>query len=266
MAPIRIPVEALSALLSEEHATQIGFPPKGEVELSKIDNSTWMITLVSGQKDLLALESPPLSPLQQKVLRLLKTHRLPDLIEGRFERFLSADELKAFQGLLQNQKIVVVKSNPKFEKGIYREAISTAMGNEHASLPRSPSSEKKIVTHTLVHEKPVEEYTLVQDGFMVLRSDGAAKAASFDLAERIRAGEIKGIKSFEGFYYIIENSLLQKFTLPLLSALKVKKKDELSSLALSQAIPPILARIVLEFAKEDGVVIEKQKNLFAYVG
>jgi hypothetical protein len=267
MPPIRISAEALSALLSEEHAAQAGFPPKGEVELSKIDETTWMITLVSGQKDLLELESPPLSTLHQKVLRLLKTHRLPDLIEGRFERFLSSEELKAFQELLQNQKIVVVKSNPKFEKGIYREAMADApRGASPASIRTTSSAEKKIVTHTVVHEKPVEEYTLVQDGFMILRSDGAAKVASFDLQERIRAGEIKGIKSFDGFYYIIENSLLEKFTTPLLSELKAKKKDELSTLALAQAVPPILARIVLEFAKEDGVVIEKQKNLFAFVG
>ncbi len=266
MPPLRLSIDEMRKLLTLEQLSELGFPSKGEVELSKLETNTWMLTVLTGQKDLNEMESILYSPLQQKVLRLLKTHRLPDLIEGKFEQFLSAEELKAFQELLQKQKIIAVKSNPKFEKGIYREAMGPAPKDAALFLHSSPGASTKTVTHTIIEEKPVEEYSLLQDGFMILRSDGAAKAASFDLADRIRAGEIKGIKSFDGFYYIIENILLEKFMAPLLSALKAKKKEELSSLALSQAVPLILARIVLEFAKEDGVVIEKQKNLFAYVG
>ncbi len=267
MPHLLLSVDELRKLLTPTQLAEAGFPSKGTVELSKLEDDTWMLTLVNGQKGLVESSSVPLSPLHQKVLRLLKTHRLPDLIEGKFEQFLSAEELKAFRELVERQKIIVVKSNPKFDKGIYREAMSPeqqkAASTSHSSTPRA---EIKKVTHTVVEEKPVEEYSLLQDGFMILRSDGAAKAASFDLGDRIRAGEIKGIKSFDGFYYIIENALLEKFTSPLLNALKAKKKEELPALALSQAVPPLLARIVLEFAKEDGLVIEKQKNLFAYVG
>ena len=272
MSPIRIRIEELSKILPSEAFKQAGFPPKGELELSSLESNTWLLSLSPSQTDLLASQSTPLSPMQQKVLRLLKTHRLPDLIEGRFERFLADEELKAFRELMMSGKIIVIKSNPKFDKGIYREAMSEelrAAVQTHAARGASfsPSPvEKKIVTHTVVEEKPVEEYSLVNDGFMVLRSDGAAKAASFDLAERIRAGEVKGIKTFDGFYYIIENSLLEKFMSPVLAALKEKKREELAPLSLSLAIPPLLTRIVLEFAKEDGLVIEKQKNMFAYVG
>ncbi len=272
MSPIRVSIESLGKVLSPEQLKQAGLPAKGDLELSSLESNTWLLTLSPAQTDLLSSQSAPLSPMQQKVLRLLKTHRLPDLIEGRFERFLADEELKAFRELIERGKIIVIKSNPKFDKGIYREAMSEelrAAVQTHASRGASfsPSPvEKKIVTHTVVEEKPVEEYSLVNDGFMVLRSDGAAKAASFDLQERIRAGEVKGIKTFDGFYYIIENSLLEKFTLPVVNALKAKKREELAPLSLSLAIPPLLTRIVLEFAKEDGLVIEKQKNMFAYVG
>lgn len=270
MSSIRISVEKLRDLVSVEQAREVNLPEKGEVELSRIEHNSWLLSLPSAQTDLLASTGGGMKPIHQKVLRLLKTHRLPDLIEGRFERFLSSEELSAFQELLHAGKIVVIKTNPKFEKGIYRES-TPGVGNHSSSSASAASSfpssgVKKIITQTVVVEKPVEEYSLVSDGFMVLRSDGAAKAASFDLAERIRAGEIKGIKSFDGFYYIVETKLLEKYTSGLLTSLKSKKKDELSSLALSQAIPPVLARIVLEFAKEDGVVIEKQKNVYAFVG
>jgi len=272
MSPIRVRIEELSKILPLDAIKQAGFPPKGELELTSLESNTWLLSLSPAQTDLLASQNTPISPMQQKVLRLLKTHRLPDLIEGRFERFLADEELKAFRELVERGKIIVIKSNPKFDKGIYREAMSEelrAAVQTHSSRTAptaSASVEKKIVTHTVVEEKPVEEYSLVNDGFMVLRNEGAAKAASFDLQERIRAGEVKGIKTFDGFYYIIENSLLEKFTSPVLVALKAKKREELAPLSLSLAIPPLLARIVLEFAKEDGLVIEKQKNMFAYVG
>lgn len=268
MPPIRISIESLRKILPASHDAELGLPEKGEVELSKVETNTWLLTLPNAQKGLLESTTFTLTPIHQKVLRLLKTHRLPDLIEGRFERFLSGEELTAFQELLHTGKVLVVKSNPKFEKGIYRESShATQMSRSFSpsSLP-SPLNVKKIITQTIVVEKPMEEYSLLQDGFMIIRSDGAAKAASFDLQDRIRAGEIKGIKSFDGFYYIIENSLLEKYTHNVLSALKEKKESELPTLALSLAIPLILARIVLEFAKEDGLVIEKHKNLYAYVG
>ncbi len=268
MPPARIPVDKLRSLIPVESVSELNLPEKGEVELSRLETNTWLISLPSMQKDLVETTGFVFKPIHQKVLRLLKTHRLPDLIEGRFERFLAGEELSAFQELLHAGKIVVIKTNPKFDKGIYREPIPST--DKTTTPPSSatlvPSNVKKIITHTQVIEKPVEEYSLVNDGFMVLRSDGAAKAASFDLQERIRNGEVKGIKSFDGFYYIVENSLLEKYTVKLVSFLQSKKKEELSVIALSQAIPPILARIVLEFAKEDGIVIEKQKNLYAYVG
>lgn len=271
MPPVRFSIESLRKILPPAHDGELGLPEKGEVELSKLETNTWLLTLPNAQKGLLETTSAlNILPIHQKVLRLLKTHRLPDLIEGRFERFLSGEELSAFQELLHAGKVIVVKSNPKFDKGIYREhssMLASFKTNTPSPLPPSPlPSVKKVITQTMVVEKPIEEYTLHNDGFMIIRSDGAAKAASFDLQDRIKAGEIKGIKSFDGFYYIIENALLEKYTSPVLVALKEKKKDELSTLALSQAIPPILARIVLEFAKEDGLVIEKHKNFYAYVG
>ncbi|MBM3282125.1 MAG: hypothetical protein FJY86_02170 [Candidatus Diapherotrites archaeon] len=268
MPPARIPIDKLRSLIPLESVSELNLPDKGEVELSRLETNTWLLSLPSVQKDLVESSGFVLKPIHQKVLRLLKTHRLPDLIEGRFERFLAGEELSAFNELLHAGKIVVIKTNPKFDKGIYREPIpsvdNTTVSHSSNSIP--PSNVKKIITHTQVIEKPMEEYSLVNDGFMVLRSDGAAKAASFDLQERIRNGEVKGIKTFDGFYYIVENSLLEKYTGKLVGFLQTKKKEELSALALSQAIPPILARIILEFAKEDGIVIEKQKNLYAYVG
>lgn len=252
--PLRITIQSLSKGLSPEQLEQLGLPDKGTIEISKVQDKTWVISLPNGQTDLGSIPPITITPLHQKVLRLLKTHHTPDLIEGRFERLLVAEELVAFSELRNAGKIECIKTNPKFDKGIYREVSPHA---KKADTPPAPIP---------IAEKVAEEYSLLHDGFMVLRSDGAAKAASYDLAERIKAGEIKGIKSFDGFYYIIENSLLQKHTPRLLSVLQQEKTMDIAKVAEQNGIPIVLARVALEFAKEDGVVIEKKKNMYAYVG
>ncbi|MEK6821499.1 MAG: hypothetical protein AABY11_03830, partial [archaeon] len=188
------------------------------------------------------------------VLRLIQTHGAPDLVEGRFERLLSAEELVAFASLREKGKVYVHRSNPKYEKGLYRIADGNA----------PPVSTPPLFA--AVQDKSMDEYSLLSDGFQVLRTDGAAKLASFDLADRIKSGEVRGIKSFDGFYYIIDNTLLQKHMHALLACIKQNKKITLNELATQSSVPVILSRVILEFAKEEGTVIEKQKNLFAFVG
>jgi hypothetical protein len=248
--PLRISVEWLRSTLSPQQIRILGLPEKGEFEITRLKENEWSIATASSSEF-----SPVSNPLHAKVLHLLHTHKVQDLIEGRFERLLSDVELQVFNELLSSGKIIAVKTNPKYEKGIYRVAKG-----ENDSIPRVTT------IRVPIPEKAVDEYSLLHDGFQVLRTEGAAKAASFDLAERIRAGEIKGIKSFDGFYYLIENILLEKNLPPLVECVKGKKKMELEELSKETHFPLVLARIILEFAKEDGIIIEKKKNTFAYVG
>lgn len=248
MPPIRVPISLIRALFSAEQQSALNLPENGEVEFRQNGNE-WVFSLPSGTNT-----PSSISPMQAKVLRLIQTHQTHELIEGRFEQLLSSEELSAFEELKKNGKVTVYKSNPRFDKGIYRiqseKTAKVAPSTVHASLV----------------ERPMDEYTLLGDGFQVLRTEGAAKAASFDLAERIRGGEVKGIKSFDGFYYLIENELLQKHMSRILALIQSNKKMDLPSISTQLTTPLILARIVLEFAKEEGSIIEKQKNVFAYVG
>ncbi|MFH0970793.1 MAG: hypothetical protein V1776_05030 [Candidatus Diapherotrites archaeon] len=241
----RLSIEWLRSHLSEADFHSVQLPESGELSIQCKGKGEWSLSLVE----------PSLSVLEGKVLRLMQTHKTPDLVEGRFERLLSNEELSAFNVLRSQGKITIQKSSPHFDKGIYQIATSDKM-----------SPILSVELNSFIPEKPVEEYSLIRDGFQVLRTEGAAKAASYDLADRIKAGEIKGIKSFDGFYYIVLNSLLQKSTPITLSCIQRHKKVDLASISCETNIPPVLSRIVLEFAKEDGVVIEKQKNIFAFVG
>lgn len=264
--PLRLPVETLAKALTQAQAAALNLPLKGLIEISVVKENVWLLSIPTPQTQL--NEGVPFAPkpIHQKVLKLLQSHKLPDVIEGRFEVLLSAEELTAFQELRAANRIVCVKTNPKYDKGIYREAKFESAAALAPGVSAKPAMASKPAVHAPISEKPVEEYSLIGDGFTVLRSEGAAKVASFDLAERIKAGEIKGIKSFDGFYYIIENALLNKHTPRILALLQQKKTIELDELSAQLGIPLVLVRIALEFAKEDGVVIEKKRNLFAYVG
>lgn len=244
-SPVRIPASALRSTLSPEQWKALALPEAGELDVRRTPAGEWIVSLPAGSV---------VPPLHQKVLRLIQTHQTHELIEGRFEQLLSGEELNAFEELKKQGKVHVYKSSPKFDKGIYR------ITKQGTSPPVAPT-----VTPP-VSERSMDEYSLVGDGFQVLRTEGAAKAASFDLAERIRSGEVKGIKSFDGFYYLIENELLQKHMSRIVGLIESEKKIDLSVLSAQLTIPVVLSRIVLEFAKEEGSIIEKKKNVFAYVG
>ncbi len=235
----------IRSLFTDEQKNALLLPENGELDVRK-EKDSWIISLPLNEKSIL----------HSKVLRLIQSHQAHELIEGHFEKLLSSEELTAFSELRGQGKVVIIKTNPKFEKGIYRISAGEKGVQPPFSLPD---------TSTL-QERAVDEYSLLGDGFQVLRTEGAAKAASFDLSERIKNGEVKGIKSFDGFYYLIESELLFKHSKRVVDSLKVNKKMDLSSIAGQLHLPLVLVRIVLEFSKEEGSIIEKQKNLFAYVG
>ena len=84
-------------------------------------------------------------------------------------------------------------------------------------------------------------------------------------SEAIKNSEIKGIKSFDGNYYIIETGLLEKY-IPIVSETIQKNKNiSLEELYKKAGINKILAKIICEFLKEEGDLIEKTKGRYTYV-
>ncbi|MDP2666166.1 MAG: hypothetical protein Q8P05_01535 [Candidatus Diapherotrites archaeon] len=248
MPPLRIQASSLRRALDESQSDILSLPREGE----------WEISRNGDQLTLTFIPPPPgweMKPIHHKVLKLLRTHKAPDLIEGRFQKFLTEEEKVAFDELRREGKIITRKSSEKFSKALYAEPRP---GEEVAS----PS----IKVQPPIPEREAEEYSLPTDGFVVLRSEGAAKMASYDLASRIKSGEIKGIRSFDGFYYIIESSLLEKHLRNVMAVMRANKKMDLSSLADGVKGPRVLVRIAMEFAKEDGLVIEPKKDLYQWVG
>ena len=73
------------------------------------------------------------------------------------------------------------------------------------------------------------------------------------------------MKSFDGFFYILECALLARFEPGLLSFLKARKTAGLDAIGAELKVNKHLARALCEFEREDGNIIEKRRDLFQYV-
>jgi len=198
----------------------------------------------------------PLLEEQQKVIGLVKKARMSDLVEGKFEQQLSDKEKKALLELIISGKIFVFKLNDSYKKGIYR---------VHDEEETTKTQTVKESENFEAVKKLLPDYNLETDGFIATTNNERAKILSSEHKEQIEKGELKGIKSFEGVYYLIENYLLTKYTTKLLSFFENNPQTSAEELAKEINVSLDLAKIVCEFLKEDGELLEKTLGQYSYI-
>ena len=91
------------------------------------------------------------------------------------------------------------------------------------------------------------------------------KAYNAEHKEEIKKGDLRGLKSFEGVYYLIDEYLLTKYTTKLLSFFENTPQTTVDDLAKEIDISVELAKIVCEFLKEDGELLEKKLGQYTYI-
>ena len=199
----------------------------------------------------------PLIEEQEKVIGLIKKARMSDLVEGKFEQQLSNKEKKALLELVVCGKVFVFKLNDSYKKGIYR------VKDEEES--EKPPRTKKESENFNAEKKLIPDYTLEKDGFFATTNNERAKILSSEHKEEIEKKELKGIKSFEGVYYLIDNEMLEEYTAKTLHYFEEKNETTLLELAKGLDISSELAKIVCEFLKEDGELLEKTKGNYKFI-
>jgi len=187
--------------------------------------------------------------IDSKILGLLKVKGLSERVEGNFEKLLNNEELERLKELVKEEKVIPFKLNESYKKAVYK-------------LPELKKKESESIE---AKDKAIEEYSMENDGFLIVKNEERAKRISQDFAEKIKSNEIKGIKSFDGNYYIIENPLIEKYRNRLIKEAKEKKSISLNEISSNIGISKTLARILCEFLKEDGELIEKKRELFQYI-
>ena len=190
-----------------------------------------------------------------KIFSLLREKNLSERVEGNFEKFLGKDELKRFKELLDGEKIIKFKLSEKYRKAVYK-------------FPESKKPEvmrKRESENANAGEKPLDEYSFAKDGFLVVKNEARAKKISMELSDEIKNGRVRGIKSFDGMFYIIENDLYEKYRPAMLQCIKEMGTAKIAEISSAIGISQTLARIVCEFLKEEGEILEKRKEVYRYV-
>ena len=255
---------AFGLVFSEAECMRLGLDKAKEYELTKAGNGIWVLVegnIVSGKQvtvQRLAMaqqanrgSGQTIDETEQKIIGYLYNWQLKDRVQGIFEKKLSGAELKKFGEMLSKDKVWVFKLNEKYRKAIYKPMAEKEKAKNQAKFEN--------------REKPIEEYTIENDGFLVVKNEMRAKAISEEYQEKIKGGEIKGIRSFSGEFFIIRTDLLVSSQEKVLLALRGTKSAELAALSEKTGFTPTLVRIAMEFLKEEGQVIEKRKGYYQYI-
>ena len=253
-----------SLIIPQNMFKELDLDKNADYEITKAKEGSWVLT--QSKKPVLKE-----NPLDEKIFSLLKKKNLADRVEEKFETFLSKEELVRFNELLKEGKIVAFKLSPKYKRAVYktREEIeknvkmNSKAGNKTNEKKESKpiSSGEKDSESFGVKEKRPDEYTLEKDGFIVFKNSQNAKILSVKLKKEIDDGEIRGIKSFDGFYYVVQNTLYQKYRADVVLAIK-EKVAGVAGIAERIEISKMLARVVCELLKDEGEIIEKRKDNF----
>ncbi|MEM4626575.1 MAG: hypothetical protein QXF70_04100 [Candidatus Bilamarchaeaceae archaeon] len=107
-----------------------------------------------------------------------------------------------------------------------------------------------------------KEDDLFKNGYLVA-SEKEALALLEKIKEQIKKGEIRGMKGFDGNYYIITLKLYNELSRKILKTLD--KEKEISEIAKTVKVEEEAVRAVLHFLAEAGEVIEKRKNVYVAV-
>lgn len=267
MKSVRVQGKDLVQLVGAKSASELGLDSHAEFELVEISSSAWVLVHASPNAlpSLPANASMPLvivpasSALDERIYSLLKSKPLNERMERKFERLLSREELARFNELVHEKKIRKFKTSPKFHLAIY-EAVSLPGMNPVQTSASIPGPDARFLV-----EKKLDEYSLEEDGFVITKDEAKARELSQRLEDRIKARQVRGMKAFDGFFYIVDTSLLARFDKAIQSFLRARKTAELNDIALHVKVSKPLARTVCEFMREDGNIIEKRRDLFQYV-
>ena len=179
----------------------------------------------------------------------MKKKQLRDRVEGTFEKLLNENELKKFSEMLKQGKVEKFKLNEKYKKAVYQ-------------LPEKSKATVKKFDNT---EKPFDEFTLEKDGFLVVKNELRAKKLSDELSEQIREGKVRGTKSFDGMFYIIDSALFDSASQSVLAYLKTMKQAQLQELSNSLSLTKTLVKIACTLLAEEGQILEKRRETYRII-
>ncbi|MFH0954890.1 MAG: hypothetical protein V1777_02205 [Candidatus Micrarchaeota archaeon] len=261
---------------SQSERSQVDALTDREFELAKAKDGVWVLLETENPKNLapqVAVEkraviiTPAVAPVLQakpvlsgsnakideKIFSVLNDKKaLQVRVVGKFEKELNEIELKRFNELVRQGIVEQFKLNPSYKKSIYR------LNEKKLSVPNEPVKSDA--------SSGWSETDFQKNGFAVLIGDQNAREFSQVFEYDFKAGEIKGLKSFDGSFLAIRKAVYLASQAKIVSFLESQKKAATASeIALATNLSQKLVLVSCEFLKEDGQVFEKTKGQFKLV-
>jgi hypothetical protein len=197
--------------------------------------------------------------IKKKIIDILQDKELTfkDKVEGNFENLLKKEDLEIFKEMLKEKEIITFKQSEKYKKAIY-------IVNDQRT------TEQPIKSENLQKPKIIEENadTIIKDflkkKYAIIKSVVTADKFSKEFYSKFKNDEIKGQKSFDGYFYVIDMFLYSTTRKQILSS-DLDKNFSIEDLSKKLNKDTELLKITIEFLKEEGAIIEKRKNVYCLV-
>lgn len=224
------------------------------LEIFPLRDGTYLVAVKGAIEK--ARNASSLSNDEKALLKKLLAIRFEKRTPTDVDRTLSARE-REILALLVKKKLVTVFRSGKYEKGVYNvsdaafgqaregDAVRLVGGSAHAAAGTEHASHDPLAR-----------------GYLVLENEGDARNLSNSLADRIKAGEVSGLRSFDRKYYFIRKAFAGQWQ-PKLQAALEKGDKTAEELAKETGLEAEGCRAILLHLCEGGELLEKSKGKFA---
>ena len=212
--------------LPEEVVKKLGIDSGDELEFS-----------IEGDKVLITASGKGLSDDEMSVLR-------------------KVNSVKYYERSMHNVMNDLSGSEPNIMKDLFKKRILFEYEKEGSKLV---GIDKKFFPYLTEKETSIVD-KLFSQGFIIVEEPALMKKINNQLIESKKAGQVKGIKGFDGKFYIVTMSRFSELK-PRVEKILGSEKP-LEKIASELSISEDLAKAVLEIMKEDGDIIEKSKDVF----
>lgn len=211
------------------------------------------------------------------VLKKLDTLRYGERTKERVDQLLTDAEKKVLQRLVSGKVVELYRKDPKeqFKYSIPRDIYNTFLFGKRDYPQRQqavqPVAQKPAPAVQQEKKRWDESFgqgylnAIETDGYLVLRTESDASAASSELEESIKRGLIVGTRAFDKKFYICMKGFVVKNAPRITKLLESGGAVPLTSLSESLKMEPDAIRAILYIMAESGEVSEVRKDIFRLV-
>ena len=194
-----------------------------------------------------------LSEIEKGVVRKLLSVRFERRAPAEVNRLLSKEEKETLAGLMKKE-LVQVFHKGKYEKdGVYNVSDFAFNAVREPAFPPAPSPQLPPVSSVAHLEKT---------GWMVLDDENAARAFASAYPERVKSGDVRGMRAFDMKYYFVTKRFAEEWEKKVQLSL-AKSEKSVEEIADELGMEEGGCRCLLLHLCESGEVMEKKKGKFA---